>query len=90
MVSRKNRHGHGRAGRAAYYGLAMTYAHEILYPYCDPSALDIDYQQCLIVHELLGYNADILCLQEVDLKTFQRFMLPAMKDKDITSRSLAW
>lgn len=60
---------------------STTYAYEILYPYCDPSALDIDYRQCLIVHELLGYNADVLCLQEVDLKTFQRFMLPAMKDK---------
>lgn len=60
---------------------ATTYAHEILYPYCDPSALDIDYRQCLIVHELLGYNADVVCLQEVDVKTFQRFIHPAMKDK---------
>ena len=60
---------------------STTYAHEILYPYCDPGALDIDYRQCLIVHELLGYNADVVCLQEVDLKIFQRFMLPAMKDK---------
>ena len=60
---------------------ATTYAHEILYPYCDPSALDIDYRQSLIVHELLGYNADVICMQEVDLKSFQRFMHPAMKDK---------
>ena len=60
---------------------ATAYAHEILYPYCDPSALDIDYRQCLIVHELLGYNADVICLQEVDLKTFHRFIQPALKDK---------
>lgn len=60
---------------------SSTYAHEILYPYCDPSALDINYRQCLIVHELLGYNADVLCLQEVDLKSFQRVLLPAMKEK---------
>ena len=60
---------------------ATTYAHEILYPYCDPSALDIDYRQSVIVHELLGYNADVICLQEVDLKSFQRFICPSMKDK---------
>lgn len=56
-------------------------AREKLYPYCDPSALDIDYRQCLVIHELLGYNADVICLQEVTIKTFERFFLPSMKDK---------
>lgn len=60
---------------------ATTYAHEVLYPYCDPSALDINYRQCLVVHELLGYNADVVCLQEVDSKTFHKFIQPALKDK---------
>ena len=60
---------------------SSPHARERLYPYCDPSALDIDYRQCLIVHELLGYNADVMCLQEVDRKTFDRFLLPSLKDK---------
>lgn len=38
----------------------------VLYPYCAPYALQLDYRQNLIKKELTGYNADIICLQEVD------------------------
>lgn len=38
----------------------------VLYPYCAPYALQLDYRQNLVKKELAGYNADILCLQEVD------------------------
>lgn len=38
----------------------------VLYPYCAPYALQLDYRQNLIKKELAGYKADILCLQEVD------------------------
>lgn len=38
----------------------------VLYPYCAPYALQLDYRQNLIKKELAGYNADIICLQEVD------------------------
>ena len=57
------------------------YSHNVLYPYCDPAALDIQYRQGRIVHELIGYNADVLCLQEVGTSTFHKFFLPAMRDK---------
>ena len=56
------------------------YAQKVLYPYCRPEALLIDYRQCLLVRELAGYHADILCLQEVGKKCFERFLLPAMRD----------
>ena len=58
-----------------------AYAHNVLYPYCDPSALHISYRQSQIVHELLGYNGDVICLQEMGSKTYERFLLPALRDK---------
>lgn len=57
------------------------YAKNVLYPYCDPTALHINYRQSLIVRELVGYNADVLCLQEVGTKMYQRYLRPALEDK---------
>lgn len=55
----------------SYNILADVYAQTelsktVLYPYCAPYALQLDYRQNLIKKELTGYNADIICLQEVD------------------------
>lgn len=55
----------------SYNILADVYAQTelsktVLYPYCAPYALQLDYRQNLIKKELSGYNADIICLQEVD------------------------
>lgn len=41
-----------------------------LFPYCPPYALAIDYRKLLFVREIRGYNADIVCMQEVDEKIF--------------------
>lgn len=41
-----------------------------LFPYCPPYALAIDYRKQLFLREIRCYNADIICLQEVDLKIF--------------------
>lgn len=41
-----------------------------LFPYCPPFALAIDYRKLLFIREILGYHADICCLQEVDSKVF--------------------
>lgn len=60
---------------------ADSYARNILYPYCEPAALDIEYRQGRIVSELLGYNADVLCLQEVGTDTFRGHFLPALHSK---------
>ncbi|XP_072378791.1 2',5'-phosphodiesterase 12 [Diabrotica undecimpunctata] len=43
----------------------------VLHPYCPPYALEIDYRKQLLVKEILGYNSDVICLQEVDRKVFQ-------------------
>ncbi|GAA6106914.1 2',5'-phosphodiesterase 12 [Tachysurus ichikawai] len=50
----------------------------VLYPYCAPYALELDYRQNLIKKELSGYNADIICLQEVDKGVFGDSLVPAL------------
>lgn len=52
------------------------YSRTVLFPYCPPHALAIDYRKQLIVHELLGYQADLMCLQEVDAKVFDYDLEP--------------
>ncbi|XP_031835173.1 2',5'-phosphodiesterase 12 [Nomia melanderi] len=44
---------------------------DVLYPYCPQYALSMDYRKLLILEELKGYNADIICLQEVDMKIYE-------------------
>nr|XP_023022672.1 2',5'-phosphodiesterase 12 [Leptinotarsa decemlineata] len=47
------------------------YTRTVLHPYCPPYALEIDYRKQLILKEIIGYNADIICLQEVDRKVYK-------------------
>ncbi len=37
-----------------------------------------EYRRPLIMQEILGYNADIICLQEVDEKAFATYFQPLM------------
>ncbi|XP_041837429.1 2',5'-phosphodiesterase 12 isoform X1 [Melanotaenia boesemani] len=67
----------------SYNILADVYAQTdlsktVLYPYCAPYALELDYRQNLIKKELVGYNADIICLQEVDKGVFVDSLTPAL------------
>ncbi|XP_070815084.1 2',5'-phosphodiesterase 12 [Chaetodon trifascialis] len=67
----------------SYNILADVYAQtelskNVLYPYCAPYALQLDYRQNLIKKELAGYNADIICLQEVDKGVFTDSLTPAL------------
>jgi len=52
------------------------YTRTVLHPYCPPYALNIDYRIQLILKELDGYRADVLCLQEVDTKIFNGYLEP--------------
>ena len=47
-----------------------------LFPQCPPYALEIGYRKSLFIKELKGYNADIMCLQEVDNKIFDFDLYP--------------
>uniref|UniRef100_A0A8B9UZL1 Endonuclease/exonuclease/phosphatase domain-containing protein n=1 Tax=Anas zonorhyncha TaxID=75864 RepID=A0A8B9UZL1_9AVES len=67
----------------SYNILADTYAQTefsrtVLYPYCAPYALEIDYRQNLLKKELAGYSADLICLQEVDKSVFVDSLAPAL------------
>mmetsp|Transcript_8553 Transcript_8553/g.53439 ORF Transcript_8553/g.53439 Transcript_8553/m.53439 type:complete len:825 (-) Transcript_8553:527-3001(-) len=48
-------------------------AEKLLYPYCDREYLAVDYRKQLVYQELAGFNADIICLQEVDQKVFDEY-----------------
>lgn len=41
--------------------------------------LEPQYRRPLILQELLGFHADIICLQEVDEKAFAEYFLPQMQ-----------
>lgn len=66
----------GNAFRVASYNLLADlyadsdFSRENLFPYCPAYALNIDYRKQLFTKELLGYNCDIICLQEVDSKIY--------------------
>lgn len=67
----------------SYNILADVYAQTelsktVLYPYCAPYALELDYRINLIRKELSGYNADVICLQEVDKGVFEDSLAPAL------------
>lgn len=55
---------------ADYYA-DSDFSRKELFPYCPPFALAIDYRKQLFIREIIGYHADICCLQEVDSKVFE-------------------
>ncbi|CAH1989855.1 unnamed protein product [Acanthoscelides obtectus] len=50
------------------------------YSYCEPVYLSMEYRKQLILKELLGYKADIICLQEVDIVHYHKFFGPKMRE----------
>ncbi|KAH9498116.1 2',5'-phosphodiesterase 12 [Bulinus truncatus] len=65
-----------------YNILAQIYAdtdlaRQELFHYCPSKALDMDYRKHLLLKEILGYQADLLCLQEVDYSIFYSHLTPA-------------
>lgn len=57
------------------------YSRQTLHPQCPPYALAIDYRKQLIIKEVLGFHADIMCMQEVDLKIFEGDLLPVFSSE---------
>lgn len=76
----------GRFRVVSYNLLADFYAEtEValneLFKYCPRHALKIDYRKQLFIKEILGYNADIMCLQEVDSRIYERDLSIVLHDK---------
>lgn len=57
------------------------YSREVLFPYCPPYALNIDYRKQLFIKEILGYHGDIMCLCEVDDKIFRLDLSPVFSNR---------
>jgi len=55
----------GSFSALTYNILSDIYTHSGKYFYCPPWALTWEYRQKNLLHEILPYDADILCLQEV-------------------------
>ncbi|KDO21160.1 hypothetical protein SPRG_12941 [Saprolegnia parasitica CBS 223.65] len=64
----------------SYNVLAEIYATRQMYPYCPMWALNWSFRKQLLKCELQVYNADILCLQEVQADHYKNFFQPMMTD----------
>ena len=53
-------------------GLAETeFSKDGLFPYCPDEFVSWNHRSHLLLDEIIGYNADIVCLQELDSKMFR-------------------
>lgn len=59
-----------------------SFSRSHLFKHCDRSYLDVNYRRLLLVKEMEGYNADIMCLQEVDKKEFNFTYKPFFANRD--------
>ncbi|ESO08143.1 hypothetical protein HELRODRAFT_75620 [Helobdella robusta] len=59
------------------------FSRSFLFPYCPPQFLDINYRKQLLIKEIIGYNADLICLQEVDKKIFDLELQPILEKLDM-------
>ncbi|PAA52628.1 hypothetical protein BOX15_Mlig018267g2 [Macrostomum lignano] len=70
---------HGTAFTVMCYNvLCEAYATKKQYPYCPSWALQWEYRRRGIMDELRAYQADILCLQEVETEQFGVFFRPEL------------
>lgn len=80
----------GKSLRVASYNLLADYYADTedgrtkLFNYCPEYAIKIDYRKQLLLKEILGYNADIFCFQEVDFKVFDGDMIPFLGAQKMT------
>lgn len=63
----------------SYNVLADLFATSDMYSYCPPWALSWPYRRQNLLREILGYRADILCLQEVQSDHFDEFFAPELE-----------
>jgi len=54
------------------------FSRTVLFAQCPDYAMEISYRKLLLLKELSGYQADIMCLQEVDEKVFEHDLKPIL------------
>jgi len=63
----------------SYNVLCSKYATPYLYGYTPSWALTWDYRKEFILQEIMGYGADICCLQEVEMGQYDEYFEPKMQ-----------
>ncbi|KAM9922476.1 hypothetical protein OXX59_005802 [Metschnikowia pulcherrima] len=64
----------------SYNTLCQHYATTKMYKYTPSWALDWEYRRNALKEEIIRYNSDVICLQEVETRTFHEFWVPIMSD----------
>ncbi|KAG8176860.1 hypothetical protein JTE90_027164 [Oedothorax gibbosus] len=63
----------------SYNILANMYVERKKFPYSSEKARDNYYRKQVLIRELIGYNSDIICLQEVQDRLFEFDLVPVLK-----------
>lgn len=63
----------------SYNVLCEKYAPASSYMYCPSWALSWEFRKDLIVNEIVSYNADVICLQEIELGQFEEYFQPQLR-----------
>ncbi|KAK9888902.1 hypothetical protein WA026_001123 [Henosepilachna vigintioctopunctata] len=58
----------------------------LAFSYCPSEVLAIDYRKQLIYQELKGYNADIICLQEIDNREYNNYFREKLSELGYVSK----
>ncbi|SCW01367.1 LAFE_0D11012g1_1 [Lachancea fermentati] len=68
----------------SYNTLCQHYATPKMYRYTPSWALSWDYRREKLKEQVLSYLTDVVCLQEVESKTYEEFWVPLMKEHGYT------
>ncbi|XP_026434478.1 carbon catabolite repressor protein 4 homolog 2-like [Papaver somniferum] len=67
-------------GVLSYNILADLCANPSRYSYCPASTLNWEYRSQNLLREIIRYDADVICLQEVQHDHFEEFFMPKLKE----------
>ncbi|SCU84763.1 LANO_0C02322g1_1 [Lachancea nothofagi CBS 11611] len=64
----------------SYNTLCQHYATPKMYRFTPSWALSWDYRREKLKEQILGYNTDVICLQEVECRTYEEFWAPLLRE----------
>jgi len=65
----------------SYNMLAPIYATKQIFRYCEMFQLDWNYRRNNLIREIIDYDADIICLQEIQSNHFEDFFQPSLAER---------